>query len=282
MLALAPSNVFQPATMLWRVFEIEAVLGTAGGTAALRGTGIDIGCGDGELGKVVFDRMVPRPTVIGIEPDAADAALARASGTYASVHVADGAHLPLESGSLDFAFSNSTLEHIPDLDPVLADVARVVRAGGTFVFTVPSDEFHACLRGHPVIELAARLRGVAYRERIDQRLAHHRYPTPDEWRALLARNGFSLVRVERYFPRAAVRAWEGLSSVTGGIAFELRGGGRPTRAIQHDLRMERRSPRLAGIAAWIAKRYAGRAFSAQVRPGEPSGGLLLVGRRGEA
>ena len=218
----------------------------------------------------------------GLDADPAETARAARRGIYRTVLTASATAIPLPDASVATAISNSTLEHIPDLDPVLADVARVVRAGGTFVFTVPSDEFHACLRGHPVIELAARLRGVAYRERIDQRLAHHRYPTPDEWRALLARNGFSLVRVERYFPRAAVRAWEGLSSVTGGIAFELRGGGRPTRAIQHDLRMERRSPRLAGIAAWIAKRYAGRAFSAQVRPGEPSGGLLLVGRRGEA
>lgn len=272
--ALAPSNVFQPATMLWRVFEIEAVLRQ--GLPA--GTGVDIGCGDGELGRVLLDRLTPRPSVIGIEPDPADAGLARRSGTYVAVHTTDGAKLPLADASLDFAFSNSTLEHIRELDPVLAETARVVRPGGAFIFTVPSDEFHACLRGHPLIAIAAAVRGIPYARRVDERLAHHRYPAPDAWRRLLAAHHFALVRAERYFPQPAVRAWEGLSSLTGGLAFELRGG-RPTRAIQHDLRLDRRSVRLAGGAAWIARKYAGRAFDAGVRPGEPSGGLLVVARR---
>jgi SAM-dependent methyltransferase len=140
---LAPSNPFQPATMLWRVFEIEAVQRHV----ELRGRGCDIGCGDGTLAATVFSVYDPRPTIVGVEPDPADCAAARASGTYISTHCVRGDAIPEPDGAFDFVFSNSTLEHIPGLDRVLREAARVLRPDGVFVFTVPSDEFHACLRG---------------------------------------------------------------------------------------------------------------------------------------
>jgi len=273
---LAPANAFQPATMLWRVFEIEAIQRHA----TLSGRGVDIGCGDGDLGRVVFDAYDPRPEVVGVEPDPRDCALARASGTYAAVHCVSGAAIPLEDGTMDFVFSNSTLEHIPDLEPVVAEGARVLRSGGHFVFTVPSEQFHACLRGSGLAAALARRRGRAYPALIDERLAHHRYLSPDEWTRLLGAHGFTDVRNERYFPLAAVRAWESLSNVTGGLAYELFRARRPTRQIQHGLGLSRRiPPRLAAVVARTTELIARRALAATVQPGEPSGGLLVIATR---
>lgn len=276
---LAPSNAFQPATMLWRIFELEAVLAEP----PLAGHGVDIGCGDGELGAVVFGAMRPRPTVVGIDPDPRDCALAGLGMTYAAVHQTTGDALPFADGELDFAFSNSTLEHIPAIEPVVAEVARVLRGGGTFLFTVPSEEFHACLGGQPVIALLARRRGQSYNAAIDERLAHERYLDPASWATLLGAHGLRVARVARYFPRPAVRAWEQLSSLTGGLAYELvglLGRGRATRQIQHDLGLARRPTRLAVRAATMATRLvARRALAAELRAGEPSGGLLIVAHR---
>ncbi|HEY8758095.1 MAG TPA: class I SAM-dependent methyltransferase [Candidatus Limnocylindria bacterium] len=274
---LAPANAFQPATMLWRVFEIEAIQQHA----TLSGRGVDIGCGDGDLGRVVFDGYHPRPQVIGVEPDVHDCTLARESGTYEAVHCVSGDAIPVAAGTLDFVFSNSTLEHIPDLQPVIAEAGRVLRTGGEFVFTVPSEQFHACLRGGGLVALLARRRGRTYSELIDERLAHHRYPSPEAWTDLLGAHGFVNVRSERYFPLAAVRAWESLSNITGGLAFELFGARRPTRQIQHRLGLSRRtaSPTAAVVASMTAL-VARRAFGAAVRASEPSGGLLIVATRG--
>lgn len=277
---LAPSNAFQPATMLWRIFELEAVLVQP----PLRGRGVDIGCGDGELGAVVFGAMRPRPTaIIGIDPSARDCALARTSGTYAAVHQTTGDRLPFAAGELDFAFSNSTLEHIPAIEPVIAEVARVLRPDGTFLFTVPSEEFHRCLRGQPLIAALARRRGRSYGEAVDERLAHERYLDPAAWSALLGAHRLRVTRVVRYFPRPAVRAWERLSSLTGGLAYELiglAGRGRATREIQHDLGLARRPPWPLARGSALATRLAGRsALDADVRPGEPSGGLLVIATR---
>ena len=267
--------------MLWRVFELEAVLAEP----PLAGRGVDIGCGDGELGAVVIDPMRPRPTVVGIDPDPRDCALARAGATYEAVHQTTGDVLPFADGELDFAFSNSTLEHIPAIAPVIAEVARVLRPGGTFLFTVPSEEFHACLGGHPLIGALTRRRGQSYESAIDERLAHERYLGPEEWATLLAAHGLQLVRSTRYFPRPAVRAWERLSSITGGLAYEivrLLGRGRATRQIQHDLGLARRpSPLVARAAALATRLVARRAFGAEVAAGESSGGLLIVARRDE-
>jgi SAM-dependent methyltransferase len=273
---LAPANVFQPATMLWRVFEIEAVQRHA----TFSGRGIDIGCGDGELARVVFEASDPRPQVIGIEPDSRDCALARASGTYEAVHCVRGDAIPVAAATMDFVFSNSTLEHIPDIDPVIADAARVLRSAGEFVFTVPSEQFHACLRGGGLVAMLARRRGRTYAALIDERLAHHRYLSPEEWAELLRVHGFVDVHSERYFPMAAVRAWESLSNITGGLAFELFGARRATRQIQHQLGLSRGSPpQVSAAVAGATELLARRALAAEVRPGEPSGGLLITATR---
>jgi SAM-dependent methyltransferase len=273
---LAPSNVFQPATMFWRVFEIEAIWRHA----RLLGRGVDLGCGDGQLTSVVVSAYTPRPALIGVEPDPRDYALALASGIYEEVHCTTGDAIPVASGSLDFAFSNSTLEHIPQIAPVLADTARVLRPGGEFVFTVPSDEFHACLRGSALIETLARGRRRTYRELIDERLAHYRYHSPDEWTATLRDAGFVETRWARYFSRSAVRVWETLSNSTGGLAFELLGAKRPTRQIQHGLRLSRRAPNaLAGAVATMVALVGRRALQEEIGPGEPSGGLILIATR---
>jgi SAM-dependent methyltransferase len=273
---LAPANIFQPATMLWRVFEIEAVLRHA----RLSGRGVDVGCGDGELGALVFDAYAPRPRLFGIEPEERDCALARASGTYENVFCVGGDAMPIASETLDFAFSNSTLEHIVGLGPVLADVARVLRPGGEFIFTVPSEQFHECLAGSRVLGALAGRRGDTYEALIDERLAHQRYLSPDEWRTRLIAVGFRESRATRYFPRSAVRAWESLSNATGGIAYELFRGRRATRQIQHGLGLSRRgSPRVARFVAAIAERVGRLALADEVRPDEPSGGLLIVAMR---
>jgi SAM-dependent methyltransferase len=273
---LAPANIFQPATMLWRVFEIEAVLQHA----RFVGRGADIGCGDGKLAALVFDAYVPRPRVVGIEPDERDCALARASGTYEDVFCVGGHALPIDTDALDFVFSNSTLEHIPDLDPVLWDVARVLRANGEFTFTVPSEQFHECLAGSRVVAALGKRRGLVYHQVIDERLAHQRYLSPAEWRARLIAVGFRESRATRYFPRSAVRAWEGLSNATGGLAYELFRGRRATRQIQHGLGLSREgSPQVARAVAAVAELVGRRALVDEVRPNEPSGGLLIVATR---
>ncbi len=273
---LAPGNLFQPATALWRVYEIEALRQHV----RFAGRVLDVGCGDGSLGRVVLGNGPCE--VVGVEPDPGDAADARSSGFYRRVYTATGDRIPEPDRAFDLSFSNSVLEHIPEVEPVLAEVARVLRAGGRFVFTVPSEQFHACLAGAGWLERMLARRDESLADRIDRRLRHYRYWSPEQWRAALASAGLRLVETHRYFPAAAVRAWERISSWTGGIAFELAGRRSETRPLQRGLglhRLDSLFPAAARTAVLERVLHTHLHAPAEVKEGA-SGGLLVVAERG--
>jgi SAM-dependent methyltransferase len=270
---IAPGNLFQPATVLWRIYEIEAVLRHA----AFSGRVLDLGCGDGTLSSVIFSER-RACTLVGLEPDQTDAEAARRCGLYAAVHCAPGSSIPESEHSFDVVFSNSVLEHIPQIEPVLAEVGRVLRPGGRFIFTVPSEQFHACLTGGGPLRFVWRLRGQSVQESIDRRLQHHRYWSPDEWANALRPLGFTSVAAQRYLPASVVQAWERLSNMTGGLVFELFGRKTQTRGLQRRLSLNAVDSRTPPAIARTVLRSVLRKHLAEPAPenGEPTGGLLLI------
>lgn len=55
----------------------------------------------------------------------------------------DGLRIPLEDGSVDHVICTEVLEHCPEPEQLLREVHRVLKAGGTGVFTVPwSARYH--------------------------------------------------------------------------------------------------------------------------------------------
>src|SRR5579885_1250996 len=100
----------------------------------------------------------------------AEAASLPAGADGASVN-GDGTRLPFADGSFDRIIASEVLEHIPDDGAAMAELARVLRPGGTLAVTVPAwlpericwaitDEFHAPFveGGHVRIYTEARLR----------------------------------------------------------------------------------------------------------------------------
>jgi SAM-dependent methyltransferase len=49
----------------------------------------------------------------------------------------DALALSFEDASLDVIISQEVLEHVPQVDPAVAETARVLRPGGRFLFTIP-------------------------------------------------------------------------------------------------------------------------------------------------
>jgi SAM-dependent methyltransferase len=87
----------------------------------------------------------------------------------------DALRLPFATSSFDRVIASEVLEHIPDDQAAMAELARVLRPGGTMAVTVPrcgpefvnwalSDEYHDVPGGHVRIyrhgELVARLRAA--------------------------------------------------------------------------------------------------------------------------
>jgi SAM-dependent methyltransferase len=168
---------------------------------------LDLGCGDAHFASVAFDH----PLDAGVDPwrlPLREAVRLRRS-TYRLLAQAEGGALPFSSGYFASAVSNSVLEHIPDLEPVMAELARVLRPGAPLVFCCPSDYFLQCLSiSGGLRKIGLRGAGALY-ERFFNRLSrHHHCDGPEVWRARLAAAGFALEKYWYYFSPRALRALE--------------------------------------------------------------------------
>jgi len=206
---------FQPATALWRAIEVPALMDLG----IPMGRGLDLGCGDGKLTAILLNHIGSR-NLVGVDTDPLEIEEARRRRIYMALHTCGGSEIPEPDASFDFAISNSVLEHIPELDPVLAETARLLRPNGLFLLTVPQASFHAQLRG-PLMPGIGRQQYLA---KLDQRLAHVRYPTSAAWQQMLDHHGFTTEEVKFYLDRSEIRRWETLSRFTAGVLSALSGG----------------------------------------------------------
>jgi len=193
---------FAPPVALWRAIELN--------TAAKESYEhplLDLGCGDGLIARDLFGTR--HPVEVGVDPWADQLRQAGLSGMYHQVDRAEGNHLPYVDKSFATVFSNSVLEHIPEPTPVLREAARVLRPGGHFIFTVPSDTFHLMLDGYKRrAERGDQIAARVYASSVDVRLQHFHYHTPEEWKALLADAGLKLIKSHYYMAAPAVRFWD--------------------------------------------------------------------------
>lgn len=279
---LAELTPQQPATIVWRVIELDRLLDRS----LPSGLGVDIGCGDGRLVQVLRAHGVDW-RLVGIDPDPVEAELAERSGQYERVHACSAARIPEPARSFDFAFSNSVLEHIPELPTVLREAARVLRPGASFVATVPSDRLHECLDGPGILAPALGRDRDQYLERLDERTAHLNLWGEDRWREELESAGFERIVATPYLSCGHVRRWERLSNWTGGIAYAL------ARRRQVPLELTRRAGIATGSPLSRALRVPAKAIAlaalrdydrgrATSPPASGFGCLLIEARRRQA
>ncbi len=167
---------------------------------------LDVGCGDGNFSTLAFPG---RTLAAGIDPWWGPLQKAARTGKYSALVRAMGDQLPFADGAFASAFSNSVLEHIPDLPPVLREVNRVLRPGARFVITTPSHLFTEYLGGAAFFERLrlGRLAG-GYRRLFNTISRHAHTDAPEVWAARLAEAGFAVERWQYYFSRGALRALE--------------------------------------------------------------------------
>lgn len=158
---------------------------------------LDVGCGDGHFAARTFER----PIEVGLDPWRASLREAQKWRSYRLLVQADGGRMPFPDGYFASALSNSVLEHIPHVEQVLGEVARVLRPGAPFYFCVPNPRY--------LSELAlGKVFGTAYREWFRRMSRTEHADEPDVWQRRLEQAGLELVRWWHYFPPAALRALE--------------------------------------------------------------------------
>ena len=115
---------------------------------------LDVGCGRGHVVNSLREFGV-HAEGIDLNPNAAEVAL------VPHVRTMSATDLEFESDTFDAVVSFHAIEHIPDIDAALAEMARVVRPGGKVLLVYPAEP----IRGLYAIPTAIILHGNPWRAR---------------------------------------------------------------------------------------------------------------------
>jgi SAM-dependent methyltransferase len=165
----------------------------------------DVGCGDGHFASLTFERKID----VGLDPWHTPIHEAKKHGGYHSLVEADAAHSPFPGKYFASGFSNSVLEHIPHIDEVLGETARVLKPGAPFVFCVPNDNFLPALSiGRGLDRIGLHSLASLYRSFFNKISRHYHCDPPSIWQRRLEQNGFTLERWWHYFSPQALKVLE--------------------------------------------------------------------------
>ena len=160
---------------------------------------LDIGCGDGHFAQVTLHQ-----TDVGIDVSPSILRLAQRRHVYSHLDAASAAHIPYADGRFPTVLENWALEHMPDLDAVFSEVARVLRPGGHFVFSVPTDIHNDNLLIAGILDrIGLHTAASRYREWFRKMQVHYHMYAPDEWQRRIEALGFKVIYRRGYLsPRA--------------------------------------------------------------------------------
>jgi 2-polyprenyl-3-methyl-5-hydroxy-6-metoxy-1,4-benzoquinol methylase len=104
------------------------------------GVVVDVGCGTGRALPALRMAVGPSGAVIALDITPEMLAVARPAATLAaaSLVLADARALPFPADSLDAIFAAGLVNHLPDTEAGLRELARVTRPGGLLVLFHPS------------------------------------------------------------------------------------------------------------------------------------------------
>ena len=170
---------------------------------------LDLGCGDGNFAELTFNEY-GRQLTVGLDPWWGPLNKSQAAEVYQDgVTQGLGDRMPFPSNHFASAISNSVLEHIPDIQPVLNETGRVLQMGGQFVITMPNHRFTELLGGAQIAEKAG-LDSLAdqYRKGFNFICRHAHTCDVNWWGEKLATAGLQIERWQYYFSPKALHALE--------------------------------------------------------------------------
>jgi SAM-dependent methyltransferase len=166
---------------------------------------LDLGCGDGHFSSVAFRC----PLDVGLDPGEGLLLEAARRRSYRYLIQALGGQIPLVDNSFASAISNSVLEHIPELQPVLSEVARILKPEALFIFCVPNHQFLPSLSVAKFLhKVHLGILGSAYRDFFNRISRHYHCDPPELWIDRLEKAGFKIVRWWHYFSPQMLKVME--------------------------------------------------------------------------
>lgn len=205
-----------PASVLFRSIELKS-LNKVCNDIVFSGPSVDIGCADGKISQLMFDE----PFNFGLDNgEVEDYKIAIKNNVFEKVFVESATKTSIKDQSINFAFSNSVLEHIKKIDLVLSETNRILKKDGYFVFTVPSIYFKnyleigfLCNTGFCLFDKALNKIGVIerlsklYSKKLNQKLNHYNLYDHVTWTKMLIKAKFSQVDYAYYINKKTLLVW---------------------------------------------------------------------------
>jgi ubiquinone/menaquinone biosynthesis C-methylase UbiE len=156
---------------------------------------LDIGCGDGIFASILFDEKID----VGIDPNELELQQAEKYDIYVNLIKCFGNEIPKPSNSFNTIFSNSVLEHIPDIESVLKEAHRLLSKEGCFYITVPTNFFDKnTVVNKTLMGIGLKNTAAKYRVFFNRFWRHYHYYDASTWHKLFEKNGFKAVETIEY------------------------------------------------------------------------------------
>jgi SAM-dependent methyltransferase len=183
---------------------------------------------------------------------------------------ADATRIPFRDGVFGSVLSNCVLEHIPDDEAAVREAARVLRPGGTFVFTVPGPRLKEGLYTFQALVARGDQKWADdYLREFDRRLAHFHYRTEAEWRGILEASGLQVETIAPYLAAPVVYIWDRIENYFTQPVFHMMS----QRKLAAFILLPRR------LRWWLVHRLLSRYYRREEEPTDLYGCWLIVGRK---
>jgi SAM-dependent methyltransferase len=218
------------AHSFWRAQELSLFKRAS---AAFEPPVIDFGCGDGSFSACLFTNIA-----YGVDIDKAALSVAGGYGLYGRLLTFEEMRTAIPPASIGEVFSCSALEHTTDLDGCLAEIARLLKPGGRFHFSIPSPGFTK-----QMIELV----DASFAETVNAFMYHRNLLPKTEWERLLGDHDLQVERFDSFQPIAFTRQYFCLNLLGSRGVGQAPGLATARRIFWRAFR----SPMLAAVAASI-------------------------------
>lgn len=164
---------------------------------------LEIGIGNGEISAGLFKKH--SQIDVGIDVDNSGLETARATNKYKKVFCINAENMPFKSASFNTVVSNSSFEHIISDLKAVSEVARVLKKGGYFFVTVPSEYLPQWVLSYE--EKRNKNTAKEKLESFNNRTQHFHYHSFSEWRKVFLKNNLSIVFHKYYFSQETIFFW---------------------------------------------------------------------------
>ena len=156
---------------------------------------LDLGCGDGIFTNILFKDNLE----YALDPQSQEIEACKKFQRYTSYLQNFGDKIPIDSATINTVVSNSVLEHIPDLVPVLKEVNRILANNGRFYITVPTNYFDKYSVIYQILSIL-NLNSLAEKYRIffNNFWKHYHYYSVENWKKIFTDNDFNVIEYKQY------------------------------------------------------------------------------------